>query len=77
MITFLRRSAVSTGFATAVVCFAASPAIAQRTQPRIVPNPGDPRMVDATSALPLVGELVGYLPEEFIQEVTSLFGGGI
>jgi hypothetical protein len=66
MITALLKGIIS----TSAVCFAlaltAAPALAQRAQPRIAADQPDPRPIDATSALPLVGELLPPFEARFL-----------
>jgi hypothetical protein len=60
------RRVIGTTIIMTALAGSASSAVAQRTQPRIVPTPGDPRIIDATSALPLIGELAPRFKVELI-----------
>lgn len=58
------------GINTLTFCLAltlgATPVLAQRAQPRIGADQPDPRPIDATSALPLVGELLPPFEAQFL-----------
>ena len=56
--TALLRRILSTSAVCLALGLAATPVLAQRAQPRIGADQSDPRPIDATSALPFVGELL-------------------